>query len=83
MKNCGRIHQKRTKIDRLMNKLVMLVRGLPWALGRDGGGDAPAAPAATSRPSVSLLRRTLSLIPGQACRPESSRKITGQGGTSL
>ncbi|XP_045656089.1 phospholipid-transporting ATPase IK isoform X2 [Ursus americanus] len=25
MKNCGRIHQKRTKIDRLMNKLVMLI----------------------------------------------------------
>uniref|UniRef100_A0A452THZ0 Phospholipid-transporting ATPase n=1 Tax=Ursus maritimus TaxID=29073 RepID=A0A452THZ0_URSMA len=30
MKNCGRIHQKRTKIDRLMNKLVMLVRGLEF-----------------------------------------------------
>lgn len=44
MKNCGRIHQKRTKIDRLMNKLVMLVRGLPWALGRDGGGGTPPRP---------------------------------------
>ena len=32
MKNCGKIHTKRTKLDLLMNKLVILVRGLgaPW-----------------------------------------------------
>uniref|UniRef100_A0A452TIB3 Phospholipid-transporting ATPase n=1 Tax=Ursus maritimus TaxID=29073 RepID=A0A452TIB3_URSMA len=42
MKNCGRIHQKRTKIDRLMNKLVMLVRGLPWGRPLGRGCHLPA-----------------------------------------
>lgn len=36
MRNCGKIHLKRTKIDRLMNKVVIMVsftEPLPW-----GGG---------------------------------------------
>lgn len=33
MRNCGKIHMKRTKIDLLMNKLVIMVsftEPLPW-----------------------------------------------------
>lgn len=40
MKNCGKIHLKRTKIDHLMNRLVVLVSfldPLPWVGGHGGG----------------------------------------------
>lgn len=40
MKNCGKIHLKRTKIDHLMNRLVVLVSSLdslPWVGGHGGG----------------------------------------------
>ena len=70
MKNCGKIHLKRTKIDHLMNRLVVLVsfpEPLPW-VGRHGGGEGEGptpyaeAPAVIFQASVSLLCQICSLI---------------------
>uniref|UniRef100_A0A8C0NB18 P-type ATPase N-terminal domain-containing protein n=2 Tax=Canis lupus familiaris TaxID=9615 RepID=A0A8C0NB18_CANLF len=50
MKNCGKVHLKRTKIDRLMNRLVVLVRAWPGARG----GRGPPGPRGRLQASVSL-----------------------------
>lgn len=36
MKNCGKIHLKRTKLDLMMNKLVILVKTLEYQWGLRG-----------------------------------------------
>lgn len=46
MKNCGKIRLKRTKLDRLMNRLVVLVRP---ALGAGGGVEGSGRPAVWTR----------------------------------
>ena len=62
MKNCGKIHLKRTKIDHLMNRLVVLVSfldPLPWVGAMEEGNErAPlhrSPMAVIFQASVSLL----------------------------
>lgn len=46
MRSCGGIHLKRTKTDRLLNRLVILVsclEPLPWGWGGPGGWEGQRA----------------------------------------
>ena len=70
MKNCGKIHLKRTKLDHLMNRLVVLVsfpKPLPW-VGEHGGGERKG-PNHRQKPGLSFC--SLSFPPLQSMQPDS------------
>lgn len=66
MRNCGKIHLKRTKLDLLINRLVIMVSG-PGPLPR-GDGAPTEAPPPSSRP----------VSPLQKVRPDPTDRSVGQ-----